>query len=712
MLRELIVALDGNEQGMGIGLATWLVGLALGALCGRLPSRERGESWLRVSYALMALSAPLGILWLRGLSGIFAAGAGEVSSLAQALLLAGLALAPAGAAVGFTFTLIAAFATTRVTIEERAVSRVYVVEALGFLLGGLVTSFVLTPYLPPLAGSVLLSASCLALALPVAPRSCALLAVGLALFAFLGAAASADRASLAWAFEKRLPGVHLVDARQSVYQLSALGGPAPFSLYLSGQYAGSFPDPTLHESMAHRLACLSPRPARVLSAGTLHLGTLRHLLKHPVQQVDLVELDRKAFRLVRDHLPAEDQQALEDERVGLHFGDLRTYLAEGEESYSLILLLMPPAETLLHARLGTVEFYRQVAHRLDRDGALVVSLPSPPNALEGEEADLAASVYRTLRELFPVVRAVPGADGFLVAGWDAERVSVDPELLAARYRARGIESTGFAAELFGLELPRDRSLAYEEALSERAAALEASRDARPASFLYGLSLRSRISGGRGGWWSARPRALVVSCVIPSLICLAWIALRRRRGRKTAIVHLTTVCGAGGMGWWLLLVFAYQVHAGALYGHMAVLSALFMVGLAGGGALFMGYADRFDLRAVSVLALLMSVLIPLSLGFAMTSSLASGTLIIAAGFVTGTVFPAAAGALASEGRTRREIASVLTCSDHFGAALASLLASCLLIPILGLPGTAWLIAVLVAVAILGLLVPKAPVRGRN
>jgi hypothetical protein len=39
-----------------------------------------------------------------------------------------------------------------------------------------------------------------------------------------------------------------------------------------------------------------------------------------------------------------------------------------------------------------------------------------------------------------------------------------------------------------------------------------------------------------------------------------------------------------MGWWLLLLFSFQTHAGALYGWLGALTATFMLGLAVGAAL--------------------------------------------------------------------------------------------------------------------------------
>jgi predicted membrane-bound spermidine synthase len=66
-------------------------------------------------------------------------------------------------------------------------------------------------------------------------------------------------------------------------------------------------------------------------------------------------------------------------------------------------------------------------------------------------------------------------------------------------------------------------------------------------------------------------------------------------------------------------------------------------------------------------------------------------------VTGNVFPLAAVRLAA-GDGPGEAAGRLETADHVGAAVGALLGAVLFIPRLGISGTAWLLAALVAVAL--------------
>ena len=74
------------------------------------------------------------------------------------------------------------------------------------------------------------------------------------------------------------------------------------------------------------------------------------------------------------------------------------------------------------------------------------------------------------------------------------------------------------------------------------------------------------------------------------------------------------------------------------------------------------------------------------------------LLLAAGVVTGGVFPIAAEVRLSAGDGPGEAAGRLETADHVGASAAALLGAVLFVPLLGIAGSAWLLAALVAVAL--------------
>ena len=714
LLRELMVSLAGDETVLGVGLAAWLGGIAAGAWLARMLARGRHAA-AAAGLAGLAIMASLGILGGRVLRWALAPPPGELPGFGLAVVLALAMLAPAGALVGWTFTALAASAA-RVWRAAEGIARLYISESLGSLAGGLLVSLVIVPLMMPLRGALLAGALALALALPAAlegrlPGRLGLLATLAALLTTLVPSARLDLWSERRRFAGVAPQLPLGAWTDTPYQHVAVGGLEVRHLYLSGQYAGSFPDPYVSETLAHTVASLAPLPARVLALGGLERGVLRFLLEHPVQELALVEPDAAALAFLRPQLPLEDQRALADPRVRLVHDDPRRFLAQSGHAFQLMLLLEPDPVTLLRARLTTAEFYRLCARRLAPDGVVVISLKTAPNVLTGETAALAGSVFRALGEAFPVVKATPGPDTLMIAGWSAEAVTLDPTVLAARWRASGVASSVFAAELIPLLFPPERVRAQEAVLREATRDAVASRDDRPVSFLHALARRQRETGSRLGHAFAAigrlpPALLVLLALAPSVLALARLRLRRKRTALTA-QHAVAVTGAAAMAWSLLLLFSFQTRAGALYGQLGLLTALFMLGLAAGAAA-MRAAAHAAARALPVAAACAfgyAVVLAMALPFlgrlaergTLLTLTAHGTLLLLAGLVTGAVFPAGAATLIGEGQSAREAAGRLETADHLGAGLAALLGAVVFIPALGLVRSAWLVVALQGLA---------------
>ena len=325
---------------------------------------------------------------------------------------------------------------------------------------------------------------------------------------------------------------------------------------------------------------------------------------------------------------------------------------------------------------------------------------------------MGASLYRTLHEVFPIVRAVPGSFALLIAGSSAEAVTLDPNRLAARWRQRNIQSDVFAAELLPDLYPAERIAALESQLNRSALRVAPSRDNQPVSFIYALAVREQFA--RSAWaailkWGVNhPKMLSLASIVPSTLLLGWMVLRRtRRAAVAAIAHATATTGATGMALSLMLFFSFQTRVGALYSELGLLSALFMLGLAAGGAfavrrLSLMAAQLGSSTAVALLTLCFALLDKAEVSLFWATAI-HGLWLVLAGAATGAVFPSAAKALLDLGFKAPGAASLTQFADHGGAALAALVAAVLFVPILGLIGSAGLLLFVQALAVLGILV---------
>ncbi len=714
LLRELVVDGAGDEAGIGTGLFAWLSGIAIGAATARgLPAPSAPRAASRALSALFVV-APAGILAGRLLAYLLAPPAGELPGLGRSLAIALATLGPGGLLVGRAFPALALCAGGA---PPAAIRRLYVLESAGSLLGGAAVTALAGLAVGPLPAALALGLSSLLLAavpsggrLPRGP-----FAAAFALLALLAAASPRlDRETERLRLAGTAPGLPLRAAVDTPYQHLVLAGSDPVHLYASGRYAGSFPDPWANESLAHTIACLAPRVDRFLSLGGVETGLLRFLLRHPVRELVLVEPDVRALAFLRAALPAEDRAALEDPRVRLVLDDPRRFAARPGPPFDLVLFPRADPVTLREARLVTAGSFRAAAARLAPGGVLVVPIRTAPATFAGETAPLAGSVLGALSRALPVVRVSPGPDSFLVAGLSASSATLDPEVLASRWRERAVASESFAPEVLGALFHPDR-VAETEAQARRAAlATPVSTDDRPVSFLHALTRRQEAAGSAAGRWLARlgtlPAPVLAGlAILPALAGLAR-TLRQRATLPAAASHAVGAGGGSAMGLSLLLLLSYQTADGALYGRLGLLTAVFMAGLSLGALATRRLGDEASIpRARRHLVAALALAAALGFGTALclprlaaasgAGALAAlslhGVLLLATGAATGALFPLGAAVLSTEGTGRA--AARLQTADHAGAAVAALAVPVVLVPALGLGATAGLLAALLALA---------------
>jgi predicted membrane-bound spermidine synthase len=111
----------------------------------------------------------------------------------------------------------------------------------------------------------------------------------------------------------------------------------------------------------------------------------------------------------------------------------------------------------------------------------------------------------------------------------------------------------------------------------------------------------------------------------------------------------------------------------------------------------------------------SASLPLTLGAAARASqagslaalLAYGTLLLAAGAATGSVFPVAVAVRLAAGESAGEAAGRVEADDHVGAAVSAFCGALVFVPLLGMAATALLLAALLAAALAGAWAARAP-----
>ena len=214
-----------------------------------------------------------------------------------------------------------------------------------------------------------------------------------------------------------------------------------------------------HEMIAHVPLLAHGEARRVLVIGGGDGGTVREVLKHGVDRVVMVELDRQVVEACREHLPSVNAGAFEDPRLEMRFEDGVAYVARCEERFDVVVVdstdpLPGPGEVLF-----SEAFYADCKRILAPGGILISQFGMPflyPDAVRDARRRLAdcfadATLY---------ILAVPVfAGGYMAFGWASDSRALrelPADTLASRLALSGIEMRFYtpAFHRAAFELPR------------------------------------------------------------------------------------------------------------------------------------------------------------------------------------------------------------------------------------------------------------------
>jgi len=677
LLREAMAAMGGSELAWGTVMALWLAGVSVGARIGvrwGSPALAR-----RLPVTVIAL-AGLGVVVFRAAPVLVGASAGEAIITASAAWLWVSAVLPAAFAGGLAFPVLAQI------VGGVGGGRAYALEAAGALVGGVLLSLVLVQL--GAAAAICLSLGTVAAA--VLWRHSRVVACLVALVGAMAAIPSGDllaRASWEWSGN---PGTLRAWRETRLQHLEVAAG-EPTVVYADGRLLASYPDPYTVLPTAHLLMLLHPEPNRVFAVGCVADGSVEAMARHPVEELMVVEEDPEFLRLIPGWYGPRMKAALSIPRVQTVASDPLRAISRSA-AWDLIILRDSDPTTLRRNRTRTLEFLRLCRARMNPEGIFILRVQVPDTYLGGVGGQLASVLAATIHEVFPRMAVIPGEEIFLVAGGPEADLEFDPEILAKRLAARGLEGSELIPEMIPLLLDPARAHPLEGRLSGGAAA-NTIRHPRAVLLAGGLHegrarptlLHLVLTLERTGAWP-----LAAALAVGVLALLAMTIRKKPPGGSIA-----AVIGFSSMGWWLLLIASWQATRGSVYSEIGALTATFMGGLAAGAAT----ASRWRhparrLPAILIAGFVLSALV--AAGVAIVIPLAAvPALLIAGGFLTGLAFP---GMAQLTGRGTRHGAGIAFAADEAGAAVAALLVGILAIPWAGLTATAAGIAVLQLAAI--------------
>ncbi len=783
LLRELLMVFHGNELSIGLILSAWLLWVGMGSrlgavIVGRL---NRPLFLLMITGGGILLALPVTILLIRGLRGFFDVMPGAYISLPDMVISCLLLMAPACLLIGAHFVLLSRVWREADHAEDTSgAGKTYIGEAAGNMLGGILFTFVMVHHLDSFQSAVLAGVLMIFAVLwmtrqrgkgmPTLPSGSrpvllGLLAVAILVVPFLG---HVDQWAYRMQWQHFAPDYPLVETHQSKHgTISVVQRGDQYSFFQSGHlvFSTAGPEviaPGLEEQeaviFAHLAMVQHRQPEQVLLIGGGLRGTLSEILKHPVERVDYIEMDKVLTEAAMPYASRATLEALADPRVRLIHTDGRLYIKTSDRRYDMIIVDVPDPATAVLNRFYTEEFFEEAAALLGPDGVFVTSVTSTADLRGTAIANRNATIYHTLVGAFSRVLPAGERTMFYFATNAPEQVSVDVLTLTERFRDRRIETEGFSEHHFHTLLPesqlqrvnwvvrhhgrcpeahlegpgavplRPGTVTEQEAAELLLPPVEPryfiNSDMKPIAYYYTVMVWDDLArtGHREAfrWFlHVEPWWVLPLVFIPLVAVTGLRAATRRTGRRPdtfwAILFTVFTTGLSTMALQIALLFSFQSVYGFMYEMVGLIIAMFMGGLALGAFITHRYVtDKANLNRltgvqllIALVAGLVALVLPWAAAVPWTAAifLLFSVLTFVSGLVNGVHFPlAAACCMALSGRAEKSTGIVYGV-ELFGACCGAALASIVITPILGITACCLLAGIANATAFVVLLISR-------
>ncbi len=150
-----------------------------------------------------------------------------------------------------------------------------------------------------------------------------------------------------------------------------------------------------HEMLTHPVMLIHPAPRKILIIGGGDGGALREVLKHPVDEVYLVEIDKYVIDFSKKHLKTICRNAFSNRRVKIVIDDGAKFVAKTGIKFDVVIIDSPdpigPAKVLFSKR-----FYKNVYNVLGKQGLMIRQSGST-----FLQRNVLQSCYRMIKSVFP-----------------------------------------------------------------------------------------------------------------------------------------------------------------------------------------------------------------------------------------------------------------------------------------------------------------------
>jgi len=698
MIREFLAIFQGNELIIGMFLGFWMLLTATGSFLAVQSSKFKVQSFnhkltskipqspnrpIAQSPNLLLLLGFLPLTMLISLSYLrsYFIPPGVMAGIDDIFLFLLVVLGPFCLVSGFLFPIMVHQLSA--LHDKNLIHKGYALDAAGSIAGGLLFSVLFLFVLNPFESLLILTCTCFFIAIlwvwgqkrKIAALTFLVFGIAILVVGFI---INPDELLYRLSFKDQ----QVLEVKATPFgKLTITRLDEQLNLYENGVPVMIGDDPAFREESVHYAMLMHPGPKNVLliSGGTG--GTIKELLKYPLDKIDYLEINPWMIRLIDKYQPFT-----KDDRANFIYKDPRIVLAKAGQKYDVIILNTPEPLSAELNRFYTLEFFQLLKDNLNPGGIISLSVPAAGNYMSETSRMMHSVLFNTLQTVFGFIKIIPGGKDYYLAS-DAEL----GHSFLLNYQSLGFTNIYVNPSYISEDLQKMRSdLIIKDLIPDA----PVNSDLKP--YVFSLSLRH---------WLERFKIdfRIIPIVMAIFIVIAFLFLG----------PLNLGLFAGGFtasALEFLLLIWFQVMYGYVFQMTGVIFAVFMAGIAIGSVLmhqvknstFRGFlALQAAIAAFAAMLAILMLIIP--------SNSAHWTiipLILVLVFVTGLLTGAQFSLSGSLRHTSiRQSSGESFSADLLGSAIGIVLVSVYLIPQLGLPMTGIVLAGLNVVA-LGVIYFKA------
>jgi spermidine synthase len=729
LMRELLISFLGNELTLGIILANWLILVAIGSvIAGKFVEKVKRKMEVFVLFQLsFSVALPLTLYLSRIFKNILLATPGEGLGFAPIFYSSFLILLPVTLPQGALFTYGCKLYSQYIRKDVSSIGKVYVLESIGSMIGGLLMTFLLIQYLNSFEIAFMISlmnavvAAILVWSTPKLSNHPVKIVLwvlsGLLVFVFgyslLPPTSTAIHQS---SIRSQWRNLNVIHNENSIYgNITVTKRGEQLTFFTNGVPSITTPVPDIAsiEDFVHFPMLFHEKPESVLILSGGVGGMIHEILKYPVKYVDYVELDPLLLKLVQQFSTSLTQAELSDKRVRIHYADGRFFVNRTQDRFDMIFVGLPAPQELQTNRLFSSEFFNSAKEKMNPDGIIILTLPGSLTYISPELRDLNGCILDTLKTVFRSVRIIPGDINLYLASNSSRLEKISTAEIIKRFEVRKIQTSLFTKSYIEYRLHERWMKWFLQSMERKGTQINS--DLRPIGVFLSLSywnaLFSPYLTGIFKWFEGFSLQISIAFMILFTLLMAAVFIKRPHLSRQSVLYVIFTTGLSGMIFNLGVIFTFQTFYGYLYHQIGLLIAIFMFGVALSSFLITQHLDRIKRDSLLFLKLEMVIIlfsflfpfvffIPSQYLEKTAISLLIYPIFLIMSFLSGAwiglQFPLATkiylGAPAKE-ETFGHTAGLIYGADLLGGFLGGLFGGILLLPILGLKESCFMMAMI-------------------